>query len=164
MTGGGGGFVRLETDQTPLRAVRLTFCTVSLYDGWAWTAFPDGSGYGAFPHDTDEYREVARRMGYGADTMAYCWEHEVCHAFIEQEVSGRPSPILWALAHGRRHPDSTVYEEALTQAFQAFLRANTPMSATAPDIDWPALRSKALWLLDTAADPLRDAEAVALCR
>lgn len=164
MTGGGGGFVRLETDQTPIRTVRLTLCAVSLYDGWAWTAFPDGSGYGAFPHDTDDYRDLAQRLGYGSDTMAYCWEHEVCHSFVCERISGHPSAILWALAHGRRHPDSTVYEEALVQAFQGFLRGGIPMTATAPDVDWHALRRDALWLLDHAADPLRDPEAVALCR
>ena len=107
------GFVRLETDQTPIRTIRLAFCTVLLYDGWAWTAFPDGSGYGAFPHDTDDYRDLAQRLGYGGDTMAYCWEHEVCHSF---------------------------------------------------DVDWPALRRDALWLLDHAADPLRDPEAVEMHR
>ena len=82
------------------------------------------------------------------------WNH--CHSFISEQISGQPSAILWSLAHKRRHPDSTVYEEALTQAFQGFLRANMPMTATAPDVDWEAIRNRAVWLLTTAAEPLRD--------
>lgn len=147
--------VTLDTDQLPIKSIALTFCTVSLYDGWCWTQFSDGSGYGAYPHDTHEYHALAGRLGY-RDIMAYCWEHEVCHSLIAQEISGQPSAILWALAHGRQHPDCTVYEEALTQAFQSYLRANIPMTATAPDVDWYAIRERALWLLTAAADPLRD--------
>lgn len=147
--------VTLNTDRLPTKSIPLTFCTVSLYDGWCWTQFADGSGYGAYPHDTPEYRNLAQRLGY-SDIMIYCWEHEFCHSFVSEQISGQPSTILWALAHKRRHPDSTVYEEALTQAFQGFLRGGVPMTATAPDIDWEAIRDRALWLLTTAADPLRD--------
>ena len=147
--------VTLSTDQLPVKRIQLTFCEVRLYDGWCWTQFPDGSGYGAYPHDTPEYRTLAERLGY-SDIMTYCWEHEFAHSFIVQEISGGPSKILWALAHKQRHPDSTVYEEALTQAFQGFLRANIPITATAPDVDWLSIKERALWLLTTAADLLRD--------
>lgn len=147
--------VTLDTDQLPVKHIQLTFCTVSLYDGWCWTQFPDGSGYGAYPHDTPEYRALAERLGYN-DIMTYCWEHEFCHSFISEQISGCPSAILWALAHKRRHPDWTVYEEALVQAFQGCLRANTPMTATAPNVDWEAICESALWLLNTATDRLRD--------
>lgn len=157
-------FVTLDTHETPLRTIKMTFCSVNLYPTWCWTAFPDGSGFGAYPHDTAEYRDIARRLGYGEDIMAYCWEHEVMHSFVSERISGQASPILWALAHRRRHPDSTVYEEALTQAFQGFLRGGLPMSATAPDVDWWSLRQDALWLLDHASDPLRDPDAVEMCK
>ncbi len=156
-------FVTLDTHETPIMSIRLTFCTASLYKGWCWTAFPDGSGYGAYPHDTAEYRDLAKRLGY-ENSMDYCWEHEVAHSFVSERISNRPSPILQALAHRQRHPDCTVYEEALVQAFQGFLRGGLPMSATAPDVDWCALRQDALWLLDHAGDPLRDPEAVEMCR
>jgi hypothetical protein len=143
--------IRLQTDQAPIRTIPLIFCTAYLYDGWAWTAFPDGSGFGAFPHDEPDYRELSRRLGYDS-TMDYCWQHEVCHNLVEQEVFGRPSPILWALAHGLRHPDTTPYEEALVQAFQGFLRGATPtMTAVAPGVDWWEIKQKALGLL--GADP-----------
>lgn len=147
--------VTLNTDQLPIKSIALTFCTVSLYDGWCWTQFGDGSGYGAYPHDTPEYHALAQRLGYN-DIMDYCWEHEVCHSFISEQISGQPSPILWALAHKRRHPDITVYEEALAQAFQSFLRANIPMTATAPNVNWEAIRERAVWLLTSGADLLRD--------
>lgn len=142
--------VTLHTDDIPSKIVRLTFAEVRLYDGWVWTQFPDGSGYGAYPDYSEEggarYLELAQRLGYES-SMGYCWEHEVFHSLLAQELHARPSPILWALAHGKRHPEYTVEEEAIVQAFQAFVRAGLPMTATAPDVDWWSLRTMALNLL-----------------
>ncbi len=140
-------FVTSDTTEIPVREINLTFCKIQLFDGWVWTQFPDGSGYGAYPHDTPEYREVANRLGYDC-TMAYCFEHEFCHSFVAQEIIGSPSPVLWALAHHRRHPDITVFEEALVQAFQAYLKGVAPMSAVAPDVDWYCLVRNAQSLLE----------------
>ena len=143
--------VTLYADDIPSRIVRLTFAEVRLYDGWVWTQFPDGSGYGAYPDNSEEgrdrYLDLARRLGYET-AMGYCWEHEVFHSFLAQELHGRPSPILWALAHNKRHPEYTVEEEATVQAFQGFMRARLPMTATAPDVDWWELRMLADLLLE----------------
>ena len=153
-----------------VRTVPLTFATVSQYRDaylWTWTQFPDGSGYGAQPDYSDEgaerYADLARQLGY--DTVdEYCFVHEFCHSFIEQEISGRASPVLWALAHKARDPDHTVYEEALVLAFQAFMHGGMPMYAVSPNVDWYGLRAKALSLLELAADPTRDPAATAVLR
>ena len=152
MDGAAGRIVTLDTDEPPLRTVRLTFCELRHYGAWAWTQFPDGSGWGAVPHPGADYAALAARLGY-PDPMSYCYEHEFAHSFVEQEVSGRPSGVLWALAHGRKAPDSTAHEEALAQAFQGFLRGGLPMTAVSPYVDWYALRAKALSLLEGAAWP-----------
>lgn len=153
-----------------VRSVPLIFCTVQQYRDdyfWTWTQFPDGSGYGAQPDYSEDgrerYADLARRLGYQS-VDDYCFEHEFAHSFVEQEIAGRASPVLWSLAHKRRHPDHTVYEEAVAQAFQGFMRADIPMTATAPDVDWYRLRDKALWLLALAANPVRDPAAAAALR
>jgi hypothetical protein len=121
---------------------------VSFYDTFVWTQFPTGEGWGGTVPDNDPtYQRLAARLGYGTDTLAYCQEHDFLHSFIEGEISGRPSPVLWSLAHGWRHPDTTEYEEALVQLFQGFLRGNWEMTATSPDRDWWAIRQKAYALL-----------------
>jgi hypothetical protein len=149
MDGTAPRIVTLDTGEPPLRTVRLTFCEVRHYGAWAWTQFPDGSGWGAYPDGGADYAALAARLGY-PDPMAYCFEHEFAHSFVEQEVSGRPSGVLWALAHGRKAPDSTAHEEALAQAFQAFLRGVLPMTATSPHVHWYRLRDKALALLEAS--------------
>jgi hypothetical protein len=126
----------------------LVHCRVLFYEHFVWTEFPTGEGWGGtVPEDDPTYRALAERLGYGGDIYAYCREHDFLHSFVEQEVFGRPSPVLWSLAHGWRHPDTTEYEEALVQAFQAFLRGNIAMTATSPDRDWWAIRQKAYNLL-----------------
>lgn len=153
-----------------VRSVSLTFCEVRQYRDdypWTWTQFPDGSGYGATPDfsatGAAAYADLARRLGYDS-VDEYCFVHEFVHSFLEQEISGRASPVLWSLAHKRRHPDHTAYEEALVLSFQAFLHGGQVMAAVAPDIDWHALRRKALTLLTIAEDPVRDPAAAALLR
>ncbi len=151
---------------TLIKAIPLLFCEVRQYRDdhlWTWTQFPDGSGYGAIPEFSEPYVKLARRSGY--DTVDdYCFVHEFTHSFLEQELAARASPVLWSLAHKQRHPDHTVWEEALVLAFQRFMHGGMDMHATAPDIDWFALRSKALWLLGRADDPLRDPAAVEALR
>lgn len=149
-----------------VKSVRLTFCEVQQYRDdhlWTWTQFPDGAGYGAIPEYSEQYVTLSRRLGYSS-IDDYCFAHEFTHSFLEQELAGRASPVLWALAHKRRHPDHTVWEEALVLEFQRFMHGNADMHATAPDVDWFALRSKALRLLALAEDPVRDPAAAALLR
>jgi hypothetical protein len=134
-----------------MREIALIFCRIVVDEvaRFITTHFPDGSSYGAYPHDTDDYRDVARNHGYGFDVMAYAVEHEFAHQLLAQELEGRPCPIIWALAHGLRHPDDTAQREALIMAFQAYLRGFSPMRAAQPGVDWGALRAKALAVLET---------------
>lgn len=149
-----------------VKSVRLTFCEVRQYRDdhlWTWTQFPDGSGYGAIPEYSEQYVTLSRRLGYSS-IDEYCFVHEFTHSFLEQELAGRASPVLWALAHKQRHPDHTVWEEALVLTFQRFLSGAESIHATAPGIDWFALCSKALRLLALAEDPVRDPVAAAALR
>ncbi len=121
---------------------------MSFYDGWAWTEFVTGEGWGATPGHDPAYYRLAERLGYGSDVTLYCLEHDLFHSFVEQELFHRESPILWNLAHDITHaPWTTVYEEAVVQMFQGFLRAGWDMTAVAPGVDWWAIREKARGLL-----------------
>lgn len=133
--------------QTPVQVFELDHCIVTFFNGWAWTEFRSGQGWGAVPSYDDDYYAIAADLGYGSDINRYCVEHDFCHSFVEQELFHRPSPIIWSLAHGVTHPWTTVYEEAVVQAFQKFLRGGARMSAVAPDVDWWAIREKAWGLL-----------------
>ena len=147
--------VTLNTDERPANIVRLLFCEVRRYDGWVWTAFPDGSGYGAFPPRPDVegedkaamYLDLARSLGY-ENSMDYCWEHEVFHGVLAEWLHARPSPIIWALAHDKTHPEDTVEEEAVVHLFHGFVRGGRPMPAVAPDVDWWSFRLMAERLLE----------------
>lgn len=140
---------KLHTEgQVPVQAFKLSHCTVTFYDGWCWTEFTKtGEGWGAVPGHDPTYYRLAERLGYGADIKRYCVEHDFLHSFIEQEVSRRPSAILWNLAHGIDPPENTVYEEALVQMFQGFLRGGWEMTAVGPGVEWWAIREKAWGLL-----------------
>jgi hypothetical protein len=128
--------------------IKLMFCKIEfLHSGEAVTHFIDGTHYGAQPHYTDAYIALARRLGYD-DVESYCQEHEFMHNFIAEEVFGEPSRVLWALAHGKKAATKDILaEEALSIHFQAFLRNDWIMPATAPGVDWWALRDKAKELL-----------------
>ncbi len=126
----------------------LRHCVVSFYDTFVWTQFGSGQGYGGVPSDDPSYRALAMRLGYGDDILWYCKEHDFLHSFLEGEVFGRASPILYALAHGLPAPMMTCYEEALVQMFQGFVRGGWDMTATQPDLDWCAVRDRALSYLD----------------
>jgi hypothetical protein len=139
--------ITLTTDQVPFKIVPLKFCTVNYYQHFVWTEFTDGSGYGGVPDPGLDYLQLAQRLGY-PDAIRYCREHDFLHSALSEMVSGRPSPILWALAHEEPAPPETVYEEALVQMFQASLRGGLPMTATSPFVDWWDITNKIRRLLD----------------
>lgn len=83
--------------------ITLRHCTIETVDGWLTTVrFPDGTSCEAAPHETPHYHVIAARCGYGDDIRAYSREHEFAHAFVEERLHGRPSGVLWALAHTAR--------------------------------------------------------------
>lgn len=136
-----------DTDEKPTAIFRLEYSTVSFYQTWAWTQFTTGQGWGSVPHRTTAYRRLTARMGYRRNIIAYCLEHDFLHSYIEQELNDRPSPILYALAHGEPAPKTTAYEEALVQMFQMFLRSGADMTATQPGVDWWKIRENVRQIL-----------------
>jgi hypothetical protein len=106
----------------------LTFknCVVRLEEsGFTETRFADGTRVPAYPTGLPEQAELSRRLGYGADVMRMCREHEVLHTWL-CELFGLPySPTLWAVAHENAEgcaPDwAQREEESLVLSFQAYL-------------------------------------------
>jgi hypothetical protein len=112
------------------------------------TRFPDGTSYGAVPHDTPHYHVIAHRCGYGDDLLAYCREHEACHLIGEEWFHNRPSRIIWGLAHNLPpSPHEAAYEEIAAQALQRWVRTNErPIIG---GVDWDGLRDFILEKLAT---------------
>jgi len=144
-----------------VRSIQLTYCRLDYGDTWASTHFPDGTSYGAEPHDTPEYRALAERCGYvkhrwtlahAPDVNRYMIEHEFSHNFLAQEIWHSTSAVLWALAHGQRPPPAAILsEEAVCILFQTWLRAGIPVAATAPGVNWWELKRKAIEMLEGVA-------------
>lgn len=127
--------------------ITLRHCLFSKVDGGCWTAFPDGTGFGATPHpEMHHYSVIAHRLGYGDDHLAYCVEHEAIHNFLEDRLHDRPSQVIWALAHGKPLSGrAAAYEEMAVQTFQRFLRSNERPILSG--VDWDSLKREALQLL-----------------
>jgi hypothetical protein len=136
--------------------IRLRHATLAYTDWGCWTAFQDGTGYGAHPPRPDEpgwahYHVIAHRCGYGDDLIAYAREHELCHLLVEEFLFDRPSRILWGLAHGAPLPaHEAVYEEMAAQAMQRFVRAaERPIIG---GVDWDRLGRR----FHTLVTPMED--------
>lgn len=142
--------------------IRINEATVTYTPDGAVTRYDDGSHYGAQPHDTPHYDEIARRCGYwtwsayrgqppadkrAAARLAYCREHEVCHHIVGGLFYGGHSPILWSLAHGSEvTAEAAALEEAMVMTVQRWIRANErPIIG---GVDWDAVRRGALKALD----------------
>lgn len=126
--------------------IDLRFAQIRWTDFGCEVEYQDGATISAWPHDTHHYHVISHRCGYQDDILAYCREHEFCHEFLSQELFGRPSQVLFPLAH-KRVPrlGLALQEEALTQMFQRWLRAaEEPILDGA---DWRKLKEQALALL-----------------
>lgn len=128
--------------------IPLQFCTVEWTDWGCITRFNDGAEAPSVPHLADaHYREITARLGYGDDLMAYCKAHDFCHCFLEERLHGRPSRVLWGLAHKRPlTAHDAAYEELAAQAFQRWLQAGEE-PIVGPGVDWWGLKRAALELL-----------------
>lgn len=122
--------------------IQLRFCSIEYTPEGAITRYPDGSSYGALPHDEPHYHALAHRVGYGGDILAYCREHELAHHLIAEEFCSH-SPVIWALAHGESPPRMiAAAEEALVMTLQRYARANeVPMIE---GVDWDGLKCRLL--------------------
>lgn len=127
--------------------VRLRSASVVYTPEGCVSRFLDGTSWGAQPHDTPHYHVIAHRCGYGADLLAYCREHEVCHHILAEWLHGRPSGVLWALAHGREvSPGEAAAEELGVHALQRWVRAaERPIVG---GVDWDELKAFALAVLE----------------
>jgi hypothetical protein len=130
------------------RLVELKFCTVERDETVVTTRFPDGTSVPAVWHSQDfHYRVISHRLGYGDDIAAYAFEHEVCHALVEERFYDRPSRVLWALAHGSMlSGKDAAYEEIAAQTLQRWLRANERPILSG--IDWDRLKADALRMFE----------------
>lgn len=113
-------------------------------DTGAQTLYMDGAHVEAWPHDSPDYREVAARHGYGADTLSYCRWHEVAHHRAARLLwaDGR-SAVLWPMAHGEE-PDAghALAEEAVALLLQRWWQGGErPILA---GVDWMAERRWAM--------------------
>lgn len=136
----------------PSRSAQLLFCRIDLGDDWISTVFPDGSKYGALPHDTPEYRALTERCGYGSDIWAYCRGHEIAHSVVAEYVYHAPSRVIWGCAHGKwAAPADILHEEELSVSLQAFARAGVLPGSSAPGFSWFVLRDRYLKVCDELA-------------
>lgn len=129
------------------RRFKLRFAELDWIEGvGALTRFPDGSQWGAHPHEAPHYHAIAHRLGYEGDVLAYCQEHELAHHVVA-EGFGSHSLVLWALAHGDKPtPMIAAAEESLTMNLQRFARTNE--NPFVDGADWNALRRRFLGLID----------------
>jgi hypothetical protein len=142
----------MQADSATARVIRLQRCTIERTDFGCVTRFDDGTFVNSIPHPQDpHYHVVAHRTGYEDDLHAYTLEHEFVHCFLSERLHGRPSPVLWALAHGSELTGAAAaFEELSVQAFQRYLRANE--QPIVGRVDWGRLKRDALSLLLAALD------------
>ena len=101
---------------------------------YAETVFRDGARCAAVPHDTEDYRQRARDLGYGDDTWAMCWQHELGHSLLAAVQQRVVSLTLFAVAHGTidsLDPALVAEEEAAVLDWQRKLnacRSNAPVA------------------------------------
>lgn len=133
-----------------MKTISLLFCRVDYEHGnFVVTHFPDGTSCGALPHETEAYRALTKRCGYGDDIWHYCIEHEVAHSFVAQELYRGVSRVLWGMAHDQVAAKLDIlHEEELTISLQAFTRAHLLPGSSAPGFSWFTLREKFLRLLE----------------
>jgi hypothetical protein len=106
---------------------QFEFCEVELdlVNRVVTTRFFDGTFATAIPHDTPEYHAHALEKTGLDDVMRYCWQHELMHVIVAQ-MKGRPSAVLWGIAHGKDLDTLECHEEEetaqkLQRAFQMTL-------------------------------------------
>lgn len=122
--------------------IDLRFANLEYTTEGAVTHFPDGSSWGALPHDEPHYHYLAYRYGHGGNTLAYCRFHELCHHLV-CEAFGSHSLTLWALAHGEQPtPMIAAAEEALAHTLHRYAMTGEPPFIEG--VDWDVLKHRLL--------------------
>jgi hypothetical protein len=130
--------------------IHLRHCSIEHTPEGCITRFADGSEIASQPHDTHHYAVISHRTGCGDDLLAYCRDHELAHALVEERLHDRPSQILWALAHGHMLTGKeAAYEEIAAQTLQRWVRPNErPIIG---GVNWDRLKADFLALSGSAA-------------
>lgn len=85
-------------ERAPATLLRFGGTSVSL-EGWgSVTTLPDGRTIQAAPQAGEDYAATARRLGYGADVLAMCHEHDALHAALAALLGLPVSPVLSTVA------------------------------------------------------------------
>lgn len=130
----------------------LRYCVVEPTELGCVTYFEDGSRVSSHAHTMPHYHVIAHRCGYGDDLARYCFEHDVAHSFVEQELYGIPSRVLFALAKGKPLTGAqAAYEECMAQAFQAFVRAN--VRPIIGGVRWDDMKARFIEIVDGHISP-----------
>lgn len=100
------------------------------------TKLNDGAVIYAEPEDNDGYRETARSLGYGADTLAMCIDHEELHTKVALLAGRTESFTLRAVADGYE-PDPYLngLEEAAVLAVQKYRQAVRKAKAEIAEVE-----------------------------
>jgi hypothetical protein len=108
-----------------VEVIRFRGCLVRVFNHarYVETVFPDATKVPAVPHETEEYRATATRLGYGDDVWRLCREHEMAHTELSELLGEPHSRTLWAVAHGQKNaiegsPGEMAAEEDLVLAYQ----------------------------------------------
>lgn len=120
--------------------IELRFANLELTPEGAVTYFPDGTAWGARPHDEPHYHYLAYRYGYDGDILAYCQAHELIHHLIGEAFNSH-SLVLWALAHGEQPtPMVSAAEEALAHTLHRYIMLAEP--PLIEHVDWSLLKHR----------------------
>ncbi len=110
-----------ELTRRLLRSYRLGEARIDLYDTGLETTM-DGVSLWAEPEDNQEYRDFARTLGYGEDTLRMSREHEVAHTILSVLMGLPYSPTLYRAATAVPSDIVDRTEEAMVLAFQRCCR------------------------------------------
>lgn len=106
-----------------LEVIRIGAATILLADdGLTLTVFQDKTRVSARAEDTAAYREMALRIGYGAEIDRMSQEHEVTHSLLARWLGLDRSPKLWDVAHETPATDVHYFEDDAVLAIQTLAR------------------------------------------
>lgn len=105
----------------PVTSLQFGTTTVEIWPNSTRIVYPDEIAIPGSPEDTDSYRACAARLGYGADTLKMCKDHETMHIALSHWL-GIESPTMKLLRLG---DDDTLHsinrlEEDAILALQRF--------------------------------------------
>jgi len=83
---------------------------------------PCGRAIVGYPHNTEEYRRTARRLGYDDDVMAMCADHDPLHQALARFLGIDDSQALLEAAGLPCDHNIALAEEDAVMAVQRYMR------------------------------------------